>query len=141
VSWLERIPAKAVYAVLALLLLAWCLVRVAARVLRTDDDPEKRRRRSRRDRDSRYQGSGFAYPDYFLDFRKLCRALGIRDDEGHTLRDLLRTLRGNGLDAARFEEMSTYHYATRYEEAERDTHREKQFRREIRQFWKESSPP
>ncbi len=139
-SWLERIPARAVYAVLGLLLLAWLLAGVLGRVFGKEDKDERRRRRSRRDRDSRYQGSGFAYPDYFLDFRKLCRALGIRDDEGHTLRDLLRTLRGNGLDAARFEEMSTYHYATRYEEAERDTHREKQFRREIRQFWKESAP-
>jgi len=139
-SWLERIPARAVYAVLALLILVWSLVRVGARVFgKSGPEEDGRRRRVRRDRDSGYRGSGFAYPDYFLDFRGMCRALGVRDDEGQTLRDLLRTLRGAGLDAARFEEMTAYHYATRYEEAPRDPHREKQFRRQIRQYWKEGT--
>ena len=76
-------------------------------------------------------------PAYLAEFVSLVRALGLDPQQGETIVELLRLLRGAGVQVDGFEAMKDYHYSTRYGGEPADPRQEKQLLQEVRSFLKE----
>ena len=81
-------------------------------------------------------GPGRKLPPYLAEFIRLLRALGLDPQNGETLVEQLKSLRGAGVPVDRFTAMKEYHYRTHYEDAPADPRLERQFVQEVRSFLK-----
>ena len=127
-----------IYGILIVLIVMWVTLRVLARMGKDEKDKKRKRRRRRSRRDP--MAGIDPYPGYFIDFRKVCRALGFGYDEGSTLRELVARVRaGSEATAPGFDDMVSYHYRVRYEDGARNKRTEREFQKAIRRFWKDNA--
>ena len=91
--------------------------------------------------EDRLKGAGRKLPAYLAEFCQLVRAFGLEPQNGETLVEMLKALRGAGVPVDGFDAMKQYHYSTRYEDQPGDPKLEKRFLQEVRQFLKEQMRP
>ncbi len=125
-SSLESIRSRWVPAVLGLGLLG-ALVGFLFRKRRTSEQraaEKATRERAGRDRQ----------PAYFLEFLRMCEALGHRRLDGQTLMEFHKQLKHSRFCSDDFDDLAAYYYKSRYEDAPQDVPREQGFLRRIRDF-------
>ena len=75
-------------------------------------------------------------PAYFLEFLRMCEALGHSHSDGQTLMEFQRYLKHSQFCNDNFDDLADYYYRCRYEDAPQDELSERRFLKRIRQFWK-----
>ncbi len=108
------------------------LVAIVSFLLRKRRTPELRaaakvaRERAGRDRQ----------PAYFVEFLRMCQALGHPRLEGQTLMEFHRHLKHSQFCGDDFDDLAAYYYKSRYEDAPQDATRERGFLKRVREFRK-----
>lgn len=75
-------------------------------------------------------------PEYFLEFLRMCKALGQHRYEGQTLMEFHRILKHSQFCNDEFDDLAAYYYQSRYENAPQDDRSENGFIKRIREFGK-----
>jgi hypothetical protein len=75
-------------------------------------------------------------PKYFLEFLRMCEALGHRRLEGQTLMEFHHNLKQSGFCDDDFDDLAAYYYKSRYEDVPRVRSDERRFIKRIREFRK-----
>lgn len=75
-------------------------------------------------------------PKYFLEFLRMCEALGHRRLEGQTLMEFHQYLKNSGFCDDDFDDLAAYYYKSRYEDVPRDRSDEHRYIKRIREFRK-----
>ena len=73
-------------------------------------------------------------PAYFREFITMCAEFGHRRNPGETLREMQRALKAIQFYHADFDQMTDYHYATRYADEPKNRSKEDGFLKSIREF-------
>ncbi len=85
---------------------------------------------------AREQAGRESQPEYFLEFLRMCEALGHTRMKGQTLMDFHRRLKHSQFCDDHFDDLADYYYKSRYEDAPLDKLSEHDFLKRIHEFWK-----